>query len=357
MFVHNRFLIELDNAIRLSKSDLPQEKQIAVILFDHMIEIVLFNAVRASFEWPGVLLIHEVLDAKSRKNILHKYDSVIAFLKKHGYIQGNDQSLLSFTHGIRNEIYHKGSSEIEKTMLALSIYFDFIKKNKVALTKRHGLTGISSEPGHYPIDFGQGLSKDPLERFIGTEEYVSKAFDFLIGKLPELGRFQDLANRYCANLVANIERNLDYIAQTSSTLNFYDAIASSTLGNTAPVFREFAQKKTKPKSIDSILLTSEYFRNYEEILNDYSTAKKRMTRSKTLLKQSKAGKKGKYPHWVKILRIKERISKLKRDRIEVAIQNFGGITSEIDALHQDSSFASVIFSGYEMELFDRYRGK
>ncbi|MBN8878038.1 MAG: hypothetical protein J0I32_10865 [Sphingobacteriales bacterium] len=357
MFVLNRFFVALDNAIRLSQSDLPQEKQIAVILFDHMIEIVLFNAVRASFEWPGVLSIQEVLDAKSRKNILHKYDTVIAFLKKHGYIQGNDQALLSFTHGIRNEIYHKGSSEIEKTILALSIYFDFIKKNKAALTRRHGLTGISSEPGHHPIEFGQGLPKDPLEQITGTEEYISKTFDFLISKLPELGRFQDLANQYCAKLVTDIERNLEYIRQTSKTLNFYDAIASSTLGNTAPVFREFARKGTKPKSIDSILLTSEYFRNYEEILDDYSSAQERMTRSKSLLKQSRAGKKGKYPYWLKMPRIKERIAKLKKDSIEVAIQNFGGITSELNALHQDSSFASVIFDGYEMVLFDRYRGK
>ncbi|TMI73288.1 MAG: hypothetical protein E6H09_07765 [Bacteroidetes bacterium] len=357
MFVHNRFLIELDNAIRLSKSVLPQEKQIAVILFDHMIEIVLFNAVRASFEWSGVLSIQEILDAKSKKNILHKYDSVIAFLKKHGYINDNDQALLSFTHGIRNEIYHRGSSEIEKTILALSIYFDFVKKNKAALTKRNGLIAISREPGHHPIEFGQGLPKDPLEQITGTEEYVSKTFDFLINKLPELGRFQDLANQYCSNLVTEIESNLGYVEQTRKTLSFYDAIASSTLGDTAPVFRELSRKGSKPKSIDSILLTSEYFRNYEEILEDYSSPQERMSRSKTILKQSRAGKRGKYPFWVKMQRIKERIVKLRKDRIEIAIQNFGSITSELNALHQDSTFASWIFDGYEMELFDRYRGK
>src|SRR5689334_18147487 len=131
MYTLNRMLIELNNAIKFAKSSLPQEMQIAIIIFDHLIEIVLFNAVKSAFEWGVEFSIAQNinLDSKTRRNTLYKYDSVIKFAKKLNYLDNQDEPLLTFTHNIRNDIYHKGDVKIDNTILALVIYFYFIKKN------------------------------------------------------------------------------------------------------------------------------------------------------------------------------------------------------------------------------------
>jgi hypothetical protein len=357
MFIHNRLLIEMNNAIRLSKSELPQEKQMAVIIFDHMIEIVLFNAVKAAFEWPTGKRLNVPLDSKTRKAALQKYDSVIKFAKKLGFLTEQDEHLLHFTHAIRNEIYHKGKTELDNTILALTIYFYFVAHNKPILTKTNGLTSIGSEPGYEPIDFGQGLPDDPFERYINSQEYVSKAFDYLVSTMPKLGRFRDLASEYCITVIEEIEQNIEYIKTSMKWMNFYAALATSNISETAPVFTEYATKNRKPKNIDSILLSSEFLRLHEDALDDLDTKSGRFRHSKRMLGFYKRGKKQTYPHWVNMERLKARTEKLKKERIEVAIQNFGSINEALEKLHLDSSFAAIMFSGYEMELYDRYRGK
>ena len=349
----------MDNAIKLSKSLLPQEKQIAVIIFDHLIEIVLFNAVKTAFEWGAPLSISEDInfDSKTRKSTLYKYDSVIKFAKKLQYLDNQDESLLTFNHNIRNELYHKGDEKIDNTILALIIYFHFIKKNKKFLTSKQRLTKISGENGYELIDFGQGLKSDDPMFFLDTSKYINDAFDYLTNSFPDLGKFQDLASEYLIKTIKEIEYDIEYVNSTYKSINFYDALSTSTCGDTAPIFKEFSRKKRKPKSIDSILLTSSFFRIYEDRLNDLSLKSERYSQSKKFLKFSRKGKKGKYSNWVNLSSLKARAHKLKNEEIEIAIQNFNGMNNNIKELLIDLGFATAILSGYEMFLYDLSRGK
>ena len=358
MYIINRALIEINNAIKLSRSSLPQEKQLAVIIFDHLIEIVLFNAAKSAFIWGIPTSITSVkLDSNTKKNTLYKYDSVIKFAKKLNHLDEQDESLLTFAHNIRNELYHKGDTKIDNTILALVIYFHFISKNKRLLITQHGLSVISGEKGYEQIDFGQKLNKkDPMYR-LNISDYANDAIDYLVSTFPSFDKFQNLASEYLKKIIERIENDIDYIKTTSKEINFYDAISTSTLGDTAPIFKEFSHKKRKPKTIDSILLTSAFFRLYEDQLNDFSTTKERYTRSKSFFTLTRKGKNQKYQNWININRVKIRAEKLKNEKIEISIQNFNGLNNLVKELCIDLEFATGMFSGYETFLYDLYRGK
>lgn len=359
MFLRNRLLISLHNAIKLSNSLLPQERQIAVIIFDQLIEVTLYNTVKSIFDWNFPSNNATVKpDSKERKNILYNYDALIKYAKKLDYLDPLDESLLSFTHSIRNEIYHKGAEDVKNTNLALSIYFNFIERRKEFLATTNGLTNMSTDPGYDVIDFGQGgLSTNIIERLTNGAEYFSRAFDFLLQSRCDSERFQDLAYTYFTEAIRNIESDIQYLQSNYRNLNFYSALMTSTFYEIAPFMAEFIQKKRKPRSIDSILLTAGFFRVHEDEINDLSTRRERNSLAKKLFKESRRGLHGKYPHWVNLQRIKTRVEKLKTERIDTAIQNFVNLNKTVELFSLDLGFATMIMSGYEMWLFDYYRDK
>ncbi len=349
----NRTLIQLNNAIRLANSPLPQEKALSVILFDQLIEIILYEIANS----PLPIQSGSKPNSNIKKAASQHFDKLLKFVKSVGLLSETDEALLAFTHNIRNGIYHEADESEDKINIALSIYFHFIQVQRELFLKTNSPTALSTDAGYEQIDFGQGLKKNDPLWFMNTDEYFSSAFDFLIDKIPSLPSFPILAFNYLRDTIIDIEGSLKFAEEGHKNYSFYNAIAASTIGEDVPILRQYANENRRPKNLDSILITAAFIRRNEEFLTAIGDGRTRLVISRKLYKEFRKGLKGKYQHWVNLGRISNRIAKLQNERIDTAIKNFININELISTLQQDASLASLIFGGYEMWLYDLYRGK
>lgn len=351
----NRILIQLNKAVECANSDFPQEKSIAVTLFDNLIEVQLFKRAEVAFMWDRTTWYDgsRFHNSKTRNNALGYFDNLLKFSEKNGTITERDYEILKYAHSIRNAVYHKGEIDELKLDLAILIYYDFLQRTLIKWGSPAGLIGFTDLSGYEKVDFGQGIQKDDF--ILDHKKYFESAIHKILSKLKIR---DDLTRKVQTIITKQIERikwSIEFINTESKTLNFYDVLGRFWYLND-DFFNNYKAGR-KPKNIDSILLLYAYLRNNQYYLDDIGDLEQRQKEGKRLLRKFRSMYKGKYPHWTDIDKIENRVTQLKGKDVNVVLNNLIDIENKIAHLYTDLDEASSDLDGYIQELIDRARGK
>lgn len=177
MYRINQTLLQLERAIALANSDIPQDKALAVILFDNLIEVMLYRKAENILMWDSTTWYggSRSVDTKTRNSITGpsgKYDRMLKFIKDHEIITEQEQELetIKFTHEVRNAVYHRGENDHQKIELAILIYFALLTKS-INKWGKVSMPGHISRPGYYYIDFTANPTEDHKKSTLTTPDY------------------------------------------------------------------------------------------------------------------------------------------------------------------------------------------
>src|SRR4051812_25676091 len=108
MNILNQIFLQLREANRHASASLPQEKRLAVVLLDNLLELQLHRKAELEFlldetTWyAGV----RAYDRKTRTSVLRRYPELVQFAVTRKWITSDEGIFLSYAHRIRNEYYH-----------------------------------------------------------------------------------------------------------------------------------------------------------------------------------------------------------------------------------------------------------
>lgn len=350
----NRILIQLNRAVECANSEYPQEKSIAVTLFDNLIEVQLFKRAENNLMWDRTTWYNgsRFHNAKTRDKALSYYGNLLKFSKDNNTIAESDFEILKYAHSIRNSAYHKGTLDEMKLDLAILIYYDFIQRNLTKWGSPNGLIGFTNLPGYKKIDFGQGLKYESLPEY---EDYFKSSMSCILARLELTNDLIKTVETIINKQIERIEWSIDFIKSEAKTLNFYDVLGRYWYLNSD--FFEYYRAGRKPKNLDSILLLYAFLREHQDYLDDISDLKFRQKEGKRLLRQFRSSHDGKYPHWTNLDKIKQRVNKLNGKERNIILKNLVHIENKIACLYTDLDEASSDLDGYIQELIDRAKGK
>jgi len=351
---YNKILIQLDHAIRFSSSDLPQEKELGIILFDNLVEIILFQ------KSENVFLMDSTTWYKGKRKYSHNirqdthtyYNNLIGFATEEKLLTSTESDLLKYAHRIRNEIYHKGISDDLTMQSAFLIYFNILKIKLPEWGHPWGLIGYTSLPGYEQIDFGQGLSKK-LKIF--DEDYYRKAYKYLLDKFVFTDKLGNTVKKILYDQLDRIDHNMDFVNKEIREINFYDALGWYWYLNDD--FEKFASKNRKPKNLDSILLIYSFLRLYKDELDDINDLVERQKKGHRLLRDFRKGKKNKYPFWIDTKKMREKIRNIPNSNEHKAIKITMEIQDRITNIYSDINNAASDLDAYIQHLIDVARSK
>lgn len=317
----NRILIQLNKAIETANSDFPQEKGIAVTLFDNLIEVQLFKRAETAFLWDRTTWYNgnRLYNAKTRNSTFGYYDTLLKFSKNNGIISESDFEILKYAHSIRNSVYHQGDLDNLKLDLAILIYYDFLKRNVLNWGSSNGLTCFTDLPGYEKIDFGQGLKDE--EFLLEHKKYFEKSVTHILNKINLRPIINEKVKEILNSQIERIKRAIHFINTKSNNLNFYDVLGRFWYLNDD--FLNFYRSGRKPKNLDSILLLYAFLRENKDYLDDIGDLKQRQAEGKKLLRKFRSLYKGKYPHWTNIDKIEKRIIKLNGQKLRQSFKESG----------------------------------
>lgn len=350
----NRILIQLNKAVECANSEYPQEKSIAVTLFDNLIEVQLFKRTESNLMWDRTTWYSgsRFHNKKTRDKAQSYYDNLLKFSKDNKTIDERDFEILKYAHSIRNSAYHKGALDEMKLNLAILIYYDFIQRNLPKWGSPNGLIGFTDLPGYKKIDFGQGLKDEFLSEY---KEYFKSSMSCILARLQLTDDLTKTVKTIINKQIERIEWAIEFIKSESKSLNFYDVLGRYWYLNSD--FFEFYSVGRKPKNLNSILLLYAFLREHQDYLDDIPDLKFRQKEGKRLLRKFRSNQDGKYPHWANLDSIKQRVKKLKDKEPNVVLKNLIDIENKIAYLYTDLDEASSDLNCYIQELIDRAKGK
>ena len=351
----NRILIQLDKAIDAANSVFPQEKGIAVTLFDNLIELQLLKKAETIFLFDRTTWYNgnRKFNYKTRSSSLGYYDSLLKFSKDNRIITESDFEILKYAHSIRNSVYHQGELNNLKLDLAILIYYDFVNRNISKWGSPLGFICYRSMPGYEKIDFGQGLGKNKVS--LDHKDYYNKAACHILSKLGIRSGLNEKVQNILETQIERIKDSIEFIESESKSLNFYDVLGRYWYLNDD--FFNFYKIGRRPKNLDSILLLYGFLRENKEYLDDIEDLKQRQAEGKKLLRKYRAQKNGKYSYYTDIKKVENRILKLKELEPDKVLKNLVDIENKIAYLYSDLDQASSDLDAYIQELIDIEREK
>ncbi len=350
----NKVLIQLNIAIELANSKLPQERGLAVVLIDNIIEVQLYKKVVSTFDfdqttWYGG---KRYFDKQKREKALKLYTELLRVAKECHIITDQQLQVLKYAHEIRNTIYHTDNSNEQSIDLALALYYSVIIQNR-AILKATGIIAFTNLSGYEKIDFGQGLDQGNSV-FLDHENYFTRAHDYLLSKLTIEKKFSHLATQYLAKQLSDLENQIAFITEESKKFNFYSAMGIYWYLNT--IFSDKELKKIKTRDLDSILMCALFIRLHEEELNDIEDTVTRQRQGNRLYRQLRVKYKGVYPFKIDLSGIQRRVNNIPKD-LHRAVGSLIQLENDILNFKRDVGFAAMMLDGYMMSEFDRVRGK
>ncbi|NOU19242.1 MAG: hypothetical protein HOO91_16920 [Bacteroidales bacterium] len=351
----NRILIQLNKAVDAANSEFPQERGIAITLFDNLIEVQLFKKAEIIFLFDRTTWYkgNRKFNYKTRNSSLGYYDSLLKFSKNNGIITESDFEILKYAHSIRNSVFHNGVLNNLKLDLAILIFYDFVNRNITKWGSPLGLICYKNSPGYEKIDFGQGLGKNKIS--LGHKDYFDEAVGYILGKIKIRSGLNEKVQNILETQIERIKDSIEFINSESKTLNFYDVLGRYWYLNDD--FFNFYKSGRNPKNLDSILLLYGFLRENKEYLDDIEELKRRQTKGKKLLRKYRSQKNEKYPHWTDIKNIEKRILKLNGLEPDKVLKNLIDIENKISYLYSDLDQASSDLDLYIQELIDIEREK
>lgn len=360
MFEVNRILLQLNRVIECANSTFPQDKGIAVILFDNLIEVQLYKKaerifMRDSTTWYGGKRKFDVKQTRNettRKN--GRYEHLLKFSKTNKILDDNNLDILKYLHNIRNGVYHRGELNDLKLDLAIILYYGFLSKNL-------NNWGIYSQlicsprdfPGFDEIDFGQGIASNHF--LLDEKKYYNSALTAIFNRIEIKNNLAEQATYIVSEQLKRINWAIKFITKESKSINFYGVMAKYWYLNDD--FHEYYIKNWKPKNIDSILILYSFLREHKDNLDDISNLTERQKQGKQQLIKYRQQFKGQYPYWTNLKKIEERIKKFKGSKENTLMQNLRGIEENLSKLYSDLDEAALDLDVHLQELSDLARGK
>lgn len=350
----NKILIQLDKAVTLANSTLPQERALSVILFDNIIEIQLYKKLSHVFLIDRASWYNgkRVFDQKKRAKAMKQYVGLLQVAKDAGIITEQQLQILKYAHEVRNKAYHTDKYKDGDIDMALELYNFVIKQNKVLFMT--GTVGHTDKPGYEMIDFGQGIDSNDSMWDLNSEEYFDKAQSYILSKLKVTSDFRGLAQNYLNSQYGDIKNSIEFLEKERKNFNYYAALGMYWFMST--IFYDYEQKKISPRNLDSILLCTRYVRQHEDELSDVDNIVERQKRGNYLYRKFRNEYKGKYPYSPDLRSIKKRIDNLPYE-IHRAIGSLIQIEMNWGEFRKDLLEATILMDGFIMEEFDRYKGK
>lgn len=353
MKFYNSILVKLNNAIKFANSDIIQEKALSIILFDHLIEILLFNEVEDLTSSESLLLYSkkkqitiEYKNTITGKN--GKYDNLLKYCKDNDIILFEEFEILKYLHQIRNKIYHRDEYKEESINVALMFYYSFLKSYLLRFTKRLYII-ISGNNSYKPIEFGQTVcTKSIFES--SPEDYYEKTIKFLFEKWSINNQIYELSTKIITKQIAEIETRLNMIETFHKKINYYSTL--DNLIEKTNIFFNKSEKNIKPKNIDRILLINLFLKEnkflFETNLDyDYNYLYKLTNK---LYKDFNSIHNEKYPYWIDFNNLKKRILKFKKTNEHNLLKNIIDIEAKVLNLYDDTLLAIINYEEYLHEL-------
>ncbi|MPM22180.1 hypothetical protein SDC9_68631 [bioreactor metagenome] len=349
----NRILIQLNKAVDAANSEFPQEKGIAVILFDNLIELQLLNRAKTLFSFDVTNCYNGNRKFNFKTRLLNNYDLLLKFSKNNGIINIKDFDILKYVHSIRNSVYHQGKLNSLTLDLAILIYYDLINRYILKWGSSNVLVCITSSPGYEKINFGQNLEES--NAFTDYRNYFNNATCHILSKLNIRSQLNEKVQNILYKQIEKIKTSIEFINTRSKNINFYCVLGKYWYLNDE--FLNFHKAGRKPKNLNSILLLYEFLREKKEYLDDIEDLKKRQTEGKKLLRKYRSHKKGKYSCWTDIKKIEKQIVNLILFEPNALLNKLIEIENKIANFYTDLDNASSDLDGYIQQSFDFVRGK
>ncbi len=354
----NRILIQTDEAVKYANSGFMNKKMLAIILLDNLIEIQLLKKVEDVF-WGDETTWYSgtrVFSQKERKEATHYIEGMLKFLKKYNFISEQEFSLLTFSHNIRNGVYHKAESEDYLLDIAITIYLSFVD-DKIRKWKGSNIFVMFTKGRDYKqIDFGQGIDENTAYLTFNSEKYFEAALNYILANHQPCGRLiQELIAENLESQINEIQDRIIYIQDRKKSYNLYNMFRRYFY--MTDIFEYKIDKNIKPKNIDSILAIINFIKLRKEELDDTEDIKKRKKKFKNLYENFKKGKKGKYGHWVDLKKYMKTVKEIKKDDKAKAIQRGLQLQNNILHLYEDVRELGYLLEAYEQDLLDFHRGK
>ncbi len=356
---YNGILLQLNKAVGCANSIYPQEKGIAVILLDNLIELELYKIAKNTLLWDEASIDGgRAIDKVTRDNIVGgkgKYDRLIKFSKDNALLTESEMEILKFGHELRNVIYHQGEDDELKIEIGLLIYYGIIKVKMKKWADSRMFSVLKVGPAYEKIDFGQGIDKNIKSFERDHKKYFETALDYLLSKWDLSKSLDETIILHFLNQIRRIKSRLSFIESNIRDINYYRALGSYWYLN--DLFEKYVDAKRKPKNIDSVMITSHYLREYKDYLGDINDLNKRQKTGRSLYFKHRRLYKGKYSHWVDLSRIEKRVNNLRGKNEHTLIKTFIEIQNKLRNLYLDVGEAASNLDGYIQDMTDNIRGK
>lgn len=349
----NRLLIQLDKAVNCTKSKYPQERAIAIILFDNLIEVQLYKTLTRKTFFNKKPKQGEKIIYRYQDRDLNNYKDILKLASETSIISKTDRELLDLAHSIRNKIYHKGDFyDEDKIDLAMILYYIFLSENFKEMHCAYGFTSYQSTPAYEEIDFGQVVLNDKF-KLGNTKEYFEASSDAIFSRWITANSLSGIITTIIIRQIEDIKNSLEFITSSIKDYDYYkDLIRYNNFDN-----QPNGINQENSKNIDFILLYFLFVRKNRDSLNCIQNTSLNLAEGESLFKNVLVKNEYKYPYWIDIEKIENRIKTFKHKSEEDIVKNFRDIESKIYNMYQDVSEAASALDGYIQYLVDVARGK
>lgn len=236
MDILNQIFIQLREADRYARSSLPQERRLAVVLFDNLVELQLRRRAELDFlfdrtTWYSGVRKH---NRRTRRRVLRYHPELVQFAADRGWISIKDGVFLSYAHRIRNSYYHSGEYDELDSEIAIQLFHKFIRAKFPDWKTARGILSLGASywdedqqesitcPGHERIQWGFEHQLERSDPF--SDEYWEKGIGHLLTHKPPKP-LASLISEKLTKLLDEIERSLDFIQRDGKDLDWNHVLA------------------------------------------------------------------------------------------------------------------------------------
>lgn len=334
----NRLLIQLDKAVNCIKSKYPQERSIAIILLDNLIEVQLYRTLTRKIFINKNPKLGERIMYRYEDRDISNYKDILKISSENSIISKDDLELLDLAHSIRNKIYHKGDFYDEaKIDLAMILYYIFLSENFKKMYCSYGFTSYQNSPAYEEIHFGQSLERDNF-KLSNAKEYFRASSDVIFSRWVPRNTLSATITTILVGQIESVKSGLEFINTYVKEDNDY-------------------YNRNNIKEIDSILLYYLFIRKNRDKLNCIQDIIKKNEARKALFQDFQISNNYKYPYWIDFEKIEDRVKAFKNKSENYIVKNFRDIESKMYNIYQDVNEASSDLDGYIQHCIDIARGK
>lgn len=357
----NRVLLQLNRVIELANSIYPQERSLAIILFDNLVELQLSFKAKAIFIWDETRWFQSrKLEANKRRKItghkISEFRELTKFSRKNGWITEDEQQALNSSHDYRNVLYHDGVLDSDKIDLVILVYYSFLKI-KLVRWGRAIFVGQSSTQGKIPPDedFINFSSSTDIQNYtlINWQDYYKNSIEVITNKFTQKNNLRVVAKKLLMKQINLIKNSIKFI---ENEINLFPGVFirywhlnSQFTGNIKGKFGKV--------NLDVILLIYAFVRENKDYLDDIPDTKARQNEGKIRLDAHIKQNKSKYPYWVNLDSLIRRVENLNNTDDLKIFKSIIGIERLLSFLQADIESASRDLNGFINHLIDYNRGK